>query len=191
MSRDVNVRLRGISRLQLPRRAAPGQARRVAALALFVSIVAPLFLQPGANSLASSQSSKPTQTSQPWTPAQTVTPAAFAKEISERSVSQRPLIVCVGFHTLYAGAHLPGSSFHGPASTPAGMADLKKWAQPLPRSANVVIYCGCCPLVYCPNIRPAFAALRDMGFTQLRLLEIPKDLATDWIQPGYPVARGK
>jgi len=99
--------------------------------------------------------------------------------------------VCVGFRTLYEGAHIPGASFHGPAWDAEGIADLKKWAQPLPRSANIVVYCGCCPLTHCPNLHPGFVALNDMGFTHLRVLLIPKDLASDWIQPGYPVSKGK
>ena len=127
----------------------------------------------------------------PWTQAQTIEPAALAKEIADSKAPNPPKIVCAGFHTLYEGAHVPDASFHGPASTPQGLDDLKKWAQPLPRSANIVIYCGCCPLAHCPNARPAFAALRDMGFTRLRVLILPKDFASDWVEKGYPIAKGK
>jgi thiosulfate/3-mercaptopyruvate sulfurtransferase len=114
----------------------------------------------------------------------------LVKELSVRA-ADRPIVVCVGFHTLYDGAHIPGASLHGPSSTSAGLADLKKWAEPLPRSAKVVIYCGCCPLDHCPNAHPAFTALRQMGFTHLRLLMIPDDFARDWVASGYPVAKGK
>jgi thiosulfate/3-mercaptopyruvate sulfurtransferase len=127
--------------------------------------------------------------SDPWTAAQTIEPAALAKELSAGSAA-RPFVVCVGFHTLYEGAHIPRATFQGPASTSQGLASLKKWAQPLPRSVNLVIYCGCCPLAHCPNVRPAFFALRQMGFTHLRLLLIPHDFAHDWVQGGYPVAKG-
>jgi thiosulfate/3-mercaptopyruvate sulfurtransferase len=128
--------------------------------------------------------------SDPWSPAQTIERSALLKELSAPAVA-RPIVVCVGFHTLYEGAHIPGASFHGPASASAGLADLKKWAEPLPRSTNLVIYCGCCPLVHCPNVRPAFTALRQMGFTHVRLLMIPNDFARDWVEPGHPVAKGK
>jgi len=127
----------------------------------------------------------------PWTQAQSVDAAALAKELADSKPANQPKIVCVGFHTLYNGAHIAGASFHGPASTPQGLDDLKNWAKPLPRSANVVIYCGCCPLAHCPNVRPAFAALRDMGFTHLRVLVLPHDFATDWVSPNYPVAKGE
>jgi thiosulfate/3-mercaptopyruvate sulfurtransferase len=126
----------------------------------------------------------------PWTRAQTVEPAALAKEISSRPTA-RPTTVCIGFHTLYEGAHVPAAFFHGPASTPDGVAELRRWAQALPRSTNVVIYCGCCPLAHCPNVRPAFTVLRQMGFIHVRVLLIPNDFAHDWVQPGYPVAKGK
>jgi thiosulfate/3-mercaptopyruvate sulfurtransferase len=127
----------------------------------------------------------------PWTSAQSVDAAALAKELADSKPANQPKIVCVGFHTLYNGAHIADASFHGPASTPQGLDDLKNWAKPLPRSANVVIYCGCCPLAHCPNVRPAFTALRDMGFTHLRVLILPHDFATDWVGPGYPVAKGR
>lgn len=127
----------------------------------------------------------------PWTAAQTVEAAAFAKELSVTTSDTKPTIVCVGFHALYEGAHIPGASFHGAASTAQGLDNLKDWAKPLPRNANIVLYCGCCPLAHCPNIRPAFQALRDMGFTHLRVLILPSDLNTDWIAKGYPVEKAK
>jgi thiosulfate/3-mercaptopyruvate sulfurtransferase len=136
-------------------------------------------------------SSKPDDQPAPWTPAQSVDAAALAKELADSKAANPPKIVCVGFHTLYHGAHIVGASFHGPASTPQGLDDLKNWAKPLPRSADVVLYCGCCPLAHCPNVRPAFIALCDMGFTHLRVLILPHDFATDWVGPGYPVAKGE
>jgi hypothetical protein len=33
---------------------------------------------------------------------------------------------------------------HGTASTEQHLAELKKWAETLPRTTNLVIYCGCC-----------------------------------------------
>lgn len=123
----------------------------------------------------------------PWSKSQIVQPADFAKELATAKAANKPIIVCAGFRALYQGAHIPGASFHGPANSAQGLDDLKKWAQGIPRSANVVMYCGCCPLWHCPNIRPAFTALHDMGFTHLRVLLLPTDLNTDWIEKGYPV----
>jgi thiosulfate/3-mercaptopyruvate sulfurtransferase len=123
--------------------------------------------------------------SDPWTAAQTVQPADLAKELAGAKGAGKPTIVCVAPHALYEGGHIPGALFHGAGSTAQGIDDLKKWAQPVPRSENIVIYCGCCPLDHCPNLRPAFVALRDMGFTHLRALIIPTNFYTDWVKPGY------
>jgi thiosulfate/3-mercaptopyruvate sulfurtransferase len=121
----------------------------------------------------------------PWTAAQTVQPADLAKELADAKGAVKPTIVCVAPHVLYEGGHIPGALFHGPGSTAQGIDDLKKWAQSVPRTENIVIYCGCCPLDHCPNLRPAFVALRDMGFTHLRALIIPTNFYTDWVKPGY------
>jgi thiosulfate/3-mercaptopyruvate sulfurtransferase len=125
----------------------------------------------------------------PWTAAQTVQPAELARELGDKN-GKPPTIVYVGFHTLFAGGHIPGATFHGSASTEQGLSDLKKWADTLPRTTNLVIYCGCCPFEKCPNIRPAFTALDKMGFKKLRVLILPANFATDWVDKGYPIQKG-
>lgn len=127
---------------------------------------------------------------EPWTDAQTVTPAELAKEITEGENGSRPVVVYSGFRVLFNGAHVPGAVYHGPGSKSEGLDDLRKWAQGVPRSANLVVYCGCCPLNVCPNIRPAFAALRAMGFQHLRVLVLPNNFAKDWVAHGYPIEKG-
>ncbi len=127
----------------------------------------------------------------PWSSSQTVQPADLAKEISANAKSPKPTIVYVGFRPLYEGAHIPGASYHGATGKPEGLADLKAFAHSLPRDTNLVIYCGCCPLEKCPNIRAAFTALNDMRFTHLRVLILPDDFNTDWITKGYPVDKGQ
>lgn len=149
-----------------------------------------LFAMPAAILLRAGASSARTQngtTPDPWSQGETVSAAAFAKELADLSATDKPTIVCVGFRNFYESAHIAGASLHGPTSTVDGLADLKRYAQGLQRSTSLVIYCGCCPLVHCPNVRPAFAALREMGFTYLRLLVLPQSFATDWLKAGYPV----
>jgi thiosulfate/3-mercaptopyruvate sulfurtransferase len=121
----------------------------------------------------------------PWTAAQTVQPADLAKEIGDANGAAKPTVICVAPRVLFEGGHIPGALFHGPGSTAQGIDELKKWAQAQPRAENIVIYCGCCPLDHCPNLRPAFVALKDMGFTHLRALLIPTNFYTDWVKPGY------
>jgi len=126
----------------------------------------------------------------PWSSAQLLDPADFARELSSAKPDSRPTIVYVGFRTLFEGGHVSGATFHGTASTEAGLASLKAWAASLPRSANVVIYCGCCPFNRCPNIRPAFVLFRDLGFTHLRVLALPTSFAADWAEKNYPIEKG-
>jgi len=129
------------------------------------------------------------RSSDPWTAAQAVPPADLAGELGDKN-ERPPTIIYVGFRTLFAGGHIPGATFHGSASTEQGLSDLKKWADGLPRTASVVIYCGCCPFDKCPNIRPAFIALNKMGFKKLRVLVLPTNFATDWGDKGYPIQKG-
>jgi thiosulfate/3-mercaptopyruvate sulfurtransferase len=125
----------------------------------------------------------------PWTSSHAVRADDLARELSDKG-GTRLTIVYVGFHTLFAGGHVPGATFHGTASSEQGLADLKKWADTLPRTTDMVIYCGCCPFEKCPNIRPAFLALDKMGFKKLRVLVLPTNFATDWVDKGYPMQKG-
>jgi hypothetical protein len=124
----------------------------------------------------------------PWNASQTITPADFAKELHDKHDPSLKIIY-VGVSALYAGAHIPGSLFHGPGSKEEGITDLKKFASALPKDSNIVIYCGCCPLDRCPNLRPAYAALHEMGFTRIRVLILPTSFAADWIEKGYPIEK--
>lgn len=125
----------------------------------------------------------------PWTAAQTVEPSALVKELAAGSDANRPTVVCVAPHFLFEGGHIPGAVYHGPGSSPQGLADLKKWAQHVPRSTNLVVYCGCCPLDHCPNLRPAFQTLQAMGFTHVRALLLPTNFYTDWASKGFPTEK--
>lgn len=67
------------------------------------------------------------------------------------------------------------------------IAKLKDEVSKLPKDANIVIYCGCCPFGHCPNIRPAFNLLNEMKFTNHKLLNLSQNLKVDWIDKGYPM----
>jgi rhodanese-related sulfurtransferase len=80
-----------------------------------------------------------------------------------------------------------------PHSINIGMTEHKENVEKLkdsltnvPRDANIVIYCGCCPFNHCPNVRPAIALLKEMKFTNYHLLNLPHNIKTDWIAKGYP-----
>ena len=70
------------------------------------------------------------------------------------------------------------------------LARLEQRVATTPRSTAIIIYCGCCPWERCPNVKPAYRALHDLGFTNLKVLFITKDFGTDWADHGYPVAAG-
>ena len=129
------------------------------------------------------------QSADPWTARDVLRPASLAVQMSMGPGSHTPLIVCVGFGTLYREAHIRGAQYYGPASTPDGLADLKKWAASQPRDREIVIYCGCCPFVHCPNIRPAFTVLQSLGFKSVRVLVLDTGLGRDWIEKGFPTER--
>jgi thiosulfate/3-mercaptopyruvate sulfurtransferase len=120
----------------------------------------------------------------PWAAQETVQPKTLADRIQAKDP---PTIFYVGFPTLYRnGAHISGAALAGPCSKAEGIDALKKAAAGLPRGKELFIYCGCCPFIKCPNIRPAYQALHDMGFTSLKVLIIETNLHTDWIEKGYP-----
>ena len=125
----------------------------------------------------------------PWSSSETMEPSVLAKMLTDK-YSSLPTVVFVGFRSLYAGGHVPNASFHGTASTEQGLAELKVWAASLPRTTELVIYCGCCPMDKCPNIRPAYTALGDMGFKKVRVLILPTSFAADWADKGYPMQKG-
>jgi thiosulfate/3-mercaptopyruvate sulfurtransferase len=110
---------------------------------------------------------------------------------SELATAAKPIVVCVAPHFLYEGAHIPGALFHGPGSTPEGLENLREWAKGTSRDRTIVIYCGCCPMARCPNVRPASSALREMGFRHVKVLWLSQDFHTDWTQKGYPVEKGQ
>jgi thiosulfate/3-mercaptopyruvate sulfurtransferase len=127
--------------------------------------------------------------SDPWNDSQTVQPAALNKELADAKTGLT--ILFVGFGRLYTAGHIKGAQFHGSGGSPEGLAQIKVWAASIPKSTNLVIYCGCCPMQRCPNVRPAFSALREMGFTKLRVLILPTDFAKDWADQGFPYDKGQ
>ena len=66
-------------------------------------------------------------------------------------------------------------------------AKLKEYLKNVPKDKEVVIYCGCCPLSVCPNLHPAYDALKAMKFSDYKVLRLTHNLEEDWIDKGYPV----
>ncbi len=111
-------------------------------------------------------------------------------KILQSAKSEKPLIIQVGSHVLYTQAHIPGSEYIGSASSEAGLQSLRKRMESLPRNKFIVLYCGCCPWNHCPNVKPADDALHAIGFTNVKVLYIAGNFGIDWVDKGYPVAKG-
>jgi rhodanese-related sulfurtransferase len=112
-------------------------------------------------------------------------------KILQSSRGEKPLLVHVGSHVLYAQAHIPGSEYLGPASDANVLQRLRARVESLPHNKFIVIYCGCCPWTHCPNMKSADDALHAMGFTNVKSLYIANNFGTDWVDKGYPVAKGE
>lgn len=119
------------------------------------------------------------QQAENWTKEELIEPAVLAQAIE--SNKDIPIIYCVG-----PGAVIPHSIDIGMTNEKENLQKFKDAIDKLPRTANIVVYCGCCPFAKCPNVRPAIAALKEMKFTNFHLLNIPDNIKKDWIAKGYP-----
>jgi rhodanese-related sulfurtransferase len=117
----------------------------------------------------------------PWTQQQLLAPADLAKTLNNPK-SPQPLIFSIGMQAI-----IKGSIDIGPVMMAENLNVLKQKLGKLPKNAAIVVYCGCCPFSRCPNIRPAMALLKDMQFTNYKLLNLPQNVKVDWIDKGYPM----
>lgn len=127
------------------------------------------------------------ETSDPWSKSELLEPAALAQALRS---AKPPIVLSVAFPVLYRSKHIIHAIQAGPTSKPEGIELLKKAVAALPKNADIVIYCGCCPMTKCPNVRPAYRTLKQMGFTHVRVLDIPTNMHTDWYTKGYPSEPG-
>lgn len=121
------------------------------------------------------------QGKEPWDGKQLLEPAILASRIDQDRTDDL-LILSVGPDVV-----IKGSVDIGPAQEPANIEKLKNYLKNVPKDKEVVIYCGCCPFDRCPNVRPAFKELKEMGFENPRLLNIRKNIKVDWIDKDYPI----
>ena len=124
----------------------------------------------------------------PWPESAILEPADLAKTL--RSSEKKPVVICVAFPVLYRNKHIAGAVFAGPGNKPEGIEALRKAVAGLAKDSDLVLYCGCCPMAKCPNIRPSYQLLKEMGFTRVRVLRIPENMAVDWYGKDYPSEPG-
>jgi thiosulfate/3-mercaptopyruvate sulfurtransferase len=125
--------------------------------------------------------------SDPWTTKEVITPDSLNDELVNKQ--NKPLVIQVGFKILYDQDHIPDAVFTGPASLPAGRAALRDSLKNINRNRNIILYCGCCKWKDCPNIRPAFKTVQELGFQNVKVLFLEDTFVKDWEQKGYPVTK--
>ena len=155
---------------------------------LRLSLLTALFM---AMVIASAQSpAKPAATANDVPATSQIQPEELVQTIKSGG-AQKPVVLYVGPKAFYTQAHVPGAEFIGPVARPEGMEKLRARAASLSKDGSVVIYCGCCPWDHCPNIGPAFAELKKMGFTRVRVLYLASSFGVNWADKGFPVAKGE
>ncbi|MCX6155281.1 MAG: rhodanese-like domain-containing protein [Candidatus Kapabacteria bacterium] len=115
----------------------------------------------------------------PWKSSQLMAPSELNKIINN-SKAAKTYIFSIGFQSI-----IKNSIDIGAGMDKANINKLKLQLKKLPKDANIVIYCGCCPFKNCPNVRPVFNLLNEMGFKNHKLLDLPQNIKVDWIDKGY------
>ena len=121
----------------------------------------------------------------PWPKDKLIEPADLAHRLA--GPGPHPVIISVVFPVLFRQRHIRSAILAGPASKPEGMTALRAVTAKLSKNEDIVIYCGCCPMVDCPNIRPAFRELRTLGYRNVKVLDLPSNFHSDWSAKDYPV----
>lgn len=130
--------------------------------------------------IAETQTATPVK-QEPWTQQQLLEPRDLAVMLQSEKDS---LLI----YSLGAGGIIPGSKDTGPSGEKKGLQNLEKELLDVPRDKEIVIYCGCCPFDICPNVRPAFSLLNEMGFENHQLLNLRDNIKVDWIDRGFPTS---
>ena len=142
----------------------------------------------GPSLAARAEAPAPTPTS--FQDAKRLTPDELAKTLKTTG-AEKPAIFHVGFKVLFVQAHIPGSLYAGPGSSPAGLEAIRKAVASFPKTKPIVLYCGCCPWDRCPNMEQPWRALVAAGFTNVSVLYIPKNFGQDWVSKGFPSESGE
>lgn len=120
------------------------------------------------------------QDKEPWKSNELLAPATLAADITQGHTKDL-LILSVG-----PDAIIKGSVDIGPANEESSLDKLKSYLKDVSTDKEIIIYCGCCPFEHCPNIRPAFTLLKNMGFKNPKLLNLPNNIKADWLDWNYP-----
>ena len=117
----------------------------------------------------------------PWKP----TELMEAGELNDLIKSNKaPLVFNIG-----SVEDIKGALHIGPISEAANLEKFKTALASHKKNTEIVIYCGCCPFGKCPNIRPPYKLLKDLGYTNVKVLNLYVNLRNNWTSEGYPLAK--
>jgi thiosulfate/3-mercaptopyruvate sulfurtransferase len=123
--------------------------------------------------------------SDPWTADELMKPEMLKEVLSHRS-KEKLVIIYARPPVLFKAGHVPGAISVGQVSDSIGVKALKEALKKISKNRGIILYCGCCPMKNCPNIRPAYEVTHKLGFTKIKVLYLPNSFKLDWIKKGLP-----
>lgn len=114
-------------------------------------------------------------------PDQLIQPDVLVKKIAEPN-AKRPVILNVGIEK-----NIKSAMEIGILSSPSKQDTLKKALASIEKNKEIVIYCGCCKLAECPNIPIALSYVKSLGYSNVKILNLPVGLDEDWVAKKYPM----
>jgi hypothetical protein len=117
----------------------------------------------------------------PWKSTELMEPGELNEAIKS---NKAPAIFNIG-----SVEDIKGAVHIGPISEAANLEKFKTALAAHKKNTEIVIYCGCCPFGKCPNIRPPYKLLNDLGYTNIKVLNLYVNLRNNWTSAGYPLAK--
>jgi hypothetical protein len=111
-----------------------------------------------------------------------IQPTELLKLIDSKSAASKPLILNVGSMELIKTAETGGLG-----SMQEGMEKFIAKVRNVDKTKMIVLYCGCCKLDHCPNVKPPYDYLKEQGFNNVKILNLTTGIYEDWISKGYPM----
>ena len=118
------------------------------------------------------------QTLEPWSRSQLLEPKELSYKIE--TGKNLPKVISIG-----PGVVIKNSIGIGECRYNENIERLRTLVSTYRKDKEIVLYCGCCPFENCPNIRPAFTLMNELGFKNHKLLNIKNNIKADWIDMGY------
>lgn len=148
---------------------------------LWIPLIFFLFISSGLKAQTSADQSA-TGVEGPWLKSQLIEPAVLAAIVRSPELKEYVIFNIGAVEDIKGGKHI------GPVSKAENLEKFERALRGLSKNARIVIYCGCCPFTKCPNVGPAFIAAQKLGFSNVKILDLPVNLKTNWIAKGYPLA---